>query len=264
MKARVLRVLLVTVAWTVGGACAQTGMYECVDANGYKRFTVVPSETAGCKELGIGGGDKAPVEGPAANVVERATDVLPFAQRFKGRFPSEIREKDSFDRPYRGRYALYVNDPHYDDSRQEISVNVGITVTMNVFSWTNVLHETCAKTGTGSGITAMGVRFSYIRRTCHVVELESDYSTLAAEKPIRFAGSPSDYRAIKARGLLVEKFVVPVLSNDAPVKYRHDVITPRLDRRYETDLHHYTVTGKIVGTRFYIPGNTKPLVLSQR
>ena len=57
----------------------------------------------------------------------------------------------------------------------------------------------------------------------------------------------------------MEPVFKPELGDTAPVKYKRAVGTPSLGMRIERDADTYEVTGRIVETRVYLPGQKQPL-----
>ncbi len=144
---------------------------------------------------------------------EAAEDILPFVQKFKGRFPSEIKDRSAFDREYRGRIAVrpLAFDIEYDDAKGLVSITP-------VVADSTLIIDRCTSTGSGVGVTGMGVRIKYYKQVCHRVvldveedarlareELEAQLQTLRdSDKAIQaaLAGNPSEKDAQAAEAKL--------------------------------------------------------------
>lgn len=102
-------------------------------------------------------------------VAEAAEDILPFVQKFKDRFPSEIKDRSAFEREYRGRIAVrpLAFDIEYDDAKGQVSV-------APVVVDDTLIINRCTSTGSGVGVTGMGVRIKYYKQVCHRVLLNAE------------------------------------------------------------------------------------------
>ena len=200
--------------------------------------------------------------GFAAGGSERPS-ILAFVQKHKDLYASEIKDDAPFSRDYvsRRRISKFELTVEYNDSSREITIawdNLGLN-----YDELAVL-DSCVKTGSGVGTTAMGVKVPFSRMTCHTVKLTRfDGNWLGASEPIghnpidnKFTinGDPSRFRDLRDRGIDVQITFAPIKSGDVPVKYEKTFSRASIDYPYEETRNNYSFPGRTKRVEYFFVG----------
>lgn len=139
-------------------------------------------------------------------------------------------------------------DVSYDDATRKITVSARYPFPF--------VYRHCVGFGSGVGVTAMGVRFSYARGAC-------DYVKVSREAPyfdgrsIQIDGTPARFRQIQTKGIRA-RYVIELDKTGEIVARDQELRRPRLDDRNEVLATTYTLSGKVTKAEYFLPGETAP------
>jgi hypothetical protein len=198
-----------------------------------------------------------------------AQDLLQFLQLYKDKFASEVTDDAPFSRSYTTRITIEPRhlDVDYDDKARQITVGLDQFTT---FAYQEV-EESCKRTGTGVGTTALGVTTSFVKQTCIRVFLkgndervlgdplqEKSMKRPRAKSVVTLTGSPQEFRAIRDHGFDIEVTFVPRKGDGVVVEYDRGQSSPSLDYRFETDMHVYKLHATIKRVDYFKVGSKSP------
>ncbi len=180
-------------------------------------------------------------------------NLLQFVQKFKGKFPSEIKDTQAFDNTYVARLSQsFIYPLEYDDANGLLTMGVPL----------DFLYRRCKKTGEGVGTTVMGARVAFTRQTCDEILLKDSSAYIG--NSITAPGTPALFRSVKEKGLEVETVIKPRKGKGPTVEYERVPRPPKIDNPYETTAHFYTIDADVVERRYFVPGIKTPIKIETR
>jgi len=201
-----------------------------------------------------------------------ALDLLQFAQKYQGLYPSEIVNKAAFEQQYVVRTKLdkvqWSTEFSYDDGQGITTINVSSVLTG---LGSLALVDRCKATGRGVGVTGFGVKVPFTRQTCSRVfirgydkfflgEREGIHTSLTFRIPL----SANDFRRLKAAGN-IEIAVALTTSMPDGVVVDHSVSgeSATRDFPYETRMNVYYLHGKVSEIQYFLPWAKTPFATQQ-
>ena len=201
--------------------------------------------------------------GQLASAADQSSmSTLAFVQKYKDLYASEIKDASIFTHRLVARRTLRPFEVHkleYDDSKNEIKI--AIHASYNRYEEELKILESCSKTGSGVGTTAMGVKVAFTKEICHRVFLTMvnglwrGLSDSISRHPLDWSavveGTSTQFRVLKEKGIDVQFTFIPSDSSNPLVKYQRVFRDATISFPFQQTIDNYYMPARIVRIEYF-------------